>query len=251
MPRTARRPSESNIYHIMLRGIDRKQIFYDREDNEKFIETLEKYKGVSGYEIYAYCLMGNHIHMLIKTGNEPLDTSLRRIGASFVYWYNIKYARSGHLFQDRFKSEAIDSNAYFLTAFRYILRNPVAAGMCVLPEEYPYSSAAEYLKDKKGITDKNFAVSVISGEKMAEFLHMDTDEKCLDIVSAPPIGVTDSVAAEMIKKEFGTLTPNAGKKKEREAFSQSVRTLCGKGIGHRQLSRLTGISRRIIDGCFE
>ena len=142
MPRAARRLSESNIYHIMLRGIDRKQIFYDREDNERFVETLKKYKEVSGYEIYAYCLMGNHIHILLKTGNESLETCLRRIGASFVYWYNIKYSRTGHLFQDRFKSEAIDSDEYFLVAFRYILRNPVVAGMCVLPEEYPYSSAA-------------------------------------------------------------------------------------------------------------
>ena len=189
--------------------------------------------------------------MMIKTGNESLETSLRRIGASFVYWYNKKYARSGHLFQDRFKSEAIDSDSYFLMAFRYILRNPVAAGMCDYPEEYPYSSAAEYLLGKEGITDKSFAITLISNEEMKKFLHKETDEKCLDIVSTPPSGITDSVAAEMIKKEFGTLTPNAGKKNERDAFSQSVRMLCEMGIGHRQLSRLTGISRRIIDGCFE
>ena len=90
MPRTARKLSESNIYHIMLRGIDRKQIFYDREDNERFVETLKRYKEVSGYEIYAYCLMGNRIHILLKTGNESLETCLRRIGASLISGEDMK-----------------------------------------------------------------------------------------------------------------------------------------------------------------
>ena len=66
MPRQARKQSESGIYHIMLRGINRQQIFEGEEDRKRFLETLENYKGLCGYTIYAYCLMGNHIHLLIK-----------------------------------------------------------------------------------------------------------------------------------------------------------------------------------------
>lgn len=107
VPRQARRKSESGIYHIILRGINQQQIFEDEEDSYRFLETLSKYKEQCGYEIYAYCLMGNHIHILLKEGKENLTLVLKRIAGSYVYWYNWKYRRSGHLFQDRFKSEPV------------------------------------------------------------------------------------------------------------------------------------------------
>ena len=129
MPRQARRLSESGIYHIMLRGINRQQIFEDPEDYDKFIDVLKACKEVSGFEIYAYCLMGNHIHLLIKPDKEPLELIFKRIGSRYVYWYNWKYNRTGHLFQDRFKSEPVDSDEYFLTVLRYIHCNPVKSGL--------------------------------------------------------------------------------------------------------------------------
>jgi len=72
MPRTAREKSNTGIYHIILRGINKQTIFEDEEDMEKFIQTIYKYKKKSGYKIYGYCLMGNHIHLLIKEGKEEL-----------------------------------------------------------------------------------------------------------------------------------------------------------------------------------
>ena len=113
----------------MLRGINQQQIFEDEEDNLRFLETLFKYKQQCGYEIYAYCLMGNHVHILLKEGKEDLTLVLKRIAGSYVYWYNWKYHRSGHLFQDRFKSEPVENDIYFLTVIRYIHQNPVKAGV--------------------------------------------------------------------------------------------------------------------------
>ena len=118
MPRQARKRSSSGIYHIMLRGINRQIIFEDREDYQRFFDTLKKYKAVSGYTIYAYCLMSNHVHILLKAGHEDLDLIIKRIAGSYVYWYNWKYGRVGHLFQDRFKSEPIETDEYFLTVLR-------------------------------------------------------------------------------------------------------------------------------------
>lgn len=83
---------------MILRGINRQTIFEDDQDVEKFMETLKHYSDVSGYNIYAYCLMGNHIHLLMHEGKEDLAIAMRRIGASYVYWYNWKYSRCGHLF---------------------------------------------------------------------------------------------------------------------------------------------------------
>ena len=141
MPRNARLHSQSSIYHVMLRGINKQQIFYDEDDRDYFLETLKRYKHISDFKLYAYCLMGNHVHLLIGEGKERLSGIFKRIGSSFVYRYNLKYERSGHLFQDRFKSEPVESDRYFMTVLRYILQNPVAAGLCSTPSEYQYSSA--------------------------------------------------------------------------------------------------------------
>ena len=104
MPRKPREKSSTGIYHVILRGINGQVIFEDHEDFEKFLQTIIKYKDVSEYEIYAYCLMSNHVYLLIKEGKEDLGIVFRRIGARYVYWYNWKYNRRGHLFQDRYKS---------------------------------------------------------------------------------------------------------------------------------------------------
>lgn len=93
MPRQARVKSETGIYHIMLRGINQQLIFEDEEDHIKFLQIVGDYKAVSGYKILAYCLMGNHIHILIKEEKEQIEQIFKRIGGKFVYWYNGKYTQ--------------------------------------------------------------------------------------------------------------------------------------------------------------
>ena len=104
----------------MLRGINGQIIFEDKEDYEKLVQIIIDYKEVCEYEIYAYCFMSNHIHLLIKEGREDLEIVFRRIGARYVYWYNRKYKRSGHLFQDRYKSEAVKNDKYLLGIYTKI-----------------------------------------------------------------------------------------------------------------------------------
>lgn len=251
MSRTARIQSATGTYHIMLRGVNRQQIFFDEEDYLLFTEILERYKSVSGYELYAYCLMGNHVHLLLKEGKESIGTVFRRIGASFAYWYNAKYERVGHVFQDRFKSEPVEDQRYLLTALRYILRNPVEAGLCSSPEDYPYSSAAEYMGFAEGITDKNLIYSLKHPEDLTDYILQENEDQCLDITTSVHRAVTDSFAAEMILRAFGTLHPEVGSKKNRMSFSKSVKDLYRSGISIRQMSRLTGISRGILKRCIE
>ncbi len=107
MPRQSRIKSESGIYHIILRGINKQQIFEDDEDFQKFISVLKDCKAISEFKLFAYCLMGNHIHLLIKPEKEALELIFKRIGSRYVYWYNWKYHRTGHLFQDRYKAKEI------------------------------------------------------------------------------------------------------------------------------------------------
>ena len=241
MSRTARQKSSTDIYHVILRGINRQQIFYDEEDYEYFISLLDRFKNISHYEIYAYCLMGNHIHILIKTPEEPLEKIFRRIGASFVYWYNLKYQRAGHLFQDRFKSEAVEDDSYFLTVLRYILRNPVKAGLCISPADYPYSNINDFLNEKKHSLPCD-----ISEKELLEFITQDEDDSCMDVAEAPRKGVTESTAKELIRNEFGDVSPVINSK-NRESTELSIQRLSEKGLSIRQLSRLTGISKNVIE----
>ena len=115
--------------------------------------------------------MGNHVHILLKEGQENLTLVLKRIAGSYVYWYNWKYRRSGHLFQDRFKSEPVENDAYFLTVIRYIHQNPIKAGICKQVDGYKFSSYNEYVK-RSHLVDTDFCLGIIDIEQFIEFNDM-------------------------------------------------------------------------------
>lgn len=155
MPRQIRSLGKSSIYHVMVRGNERKQLFLDIDDKIRFIDTLQLKRKVSGFEIYAYCLMDNHVHLLLKEGNEGIAQVMKRINVSYAYYFNNKYKRIGHLFQDRFKSEAIENDGYLLEAVRYIHNNPVKAGIVKQASDYQWSSFNLYIKgDSKGVINR-------------------------------------------------------------------------------------------------
>lgn len=245
MPRQARRKSESGIYHVMLRGINQQQIFEDSEDCEKFLEILKDCKAVSEYKVFAYCLMGNHIHLLIKEDKEPIEQVMKRIATRFVYWYNIKYQRVGHLFQDRFKSEPVEDDAYFMAVIRYIHQNPVKAGLYKNVSDYKYSSYNDFFKDCD-LIDKDFVLSIIPIELFENFNSQSTNDKCLEIEDKPIVRVTDEQAQKIIYKyskcksvaEFENLNI-----KQRDKCLIKFRE---NGLSIRQISRLTGVSFGIV-----
>ncbi|NPV91958.1 MAG: transposase [Firmicutes bacterium] len=147
MARQMREKSASQIYHVMLRGNERKNIFADNEDRERFIAILKRKAKESGYILYGYYLMDNHVHIVLNEGNEGISKVMKRINVSYAQYFNTKYKRVGHLFQDRFKSEAIEDNLNLLAVLRYIHRNPVKAGMVTKVEDYQWSSFNSYIKD--------------------------------------------------------------------------------------------------------
>ncbi len=245
MPRQARRKSESGIYHIMLRGINQQQIFEDEEDGFRFLETLSKYKEQCGYEIYAYCLMGNHIHILLKEGKENLTLVLKRIAGSYVYWYNWKYRRCGHLFQDRFKSEPVEDDAYFLTVIRYIHQNPIKAGICKNIDGYKFSSYNEYI-NKPNLVNVDFCLGIIDKEQFIEFNNEFNDDICLDIRDND-FRLTDDEALKIIWKICKCKSVSDFQKLDKIKRNYYIEKLYKHGLSIRQISRLTGLSRKIVE----
>ena len=110
MSRTARKISKTGIYHIMLRGTDRRAIFLDEEDNLLLLHALRETKKLSGFKLYSYCLMGNHVHILLEEGEERIAQIIKRLGVRYVSFYNSKYDLLGHLFQDRYRSEPVETD---------------------------------------------------------------------------------------------------------------------------------------------
>jgi len=244
MPRHARKQSSSGIYHIVLRGINRQNIFEDEEDKKKFLETLDRYKAISEYKLFAYCLMSNHIHLLIRIGKESLDTVVKRIAGSYVYWYNWKYSRCGHLFQDRFKSEPVEEDSYFLTALRYIHQNPVRAGVCKYIEDYRYSSYLAYIKENSFV-DTDFCFGIIDCEQFIEFHNRYDDQQCLEL-DEKKFRLTDEKAMCIIQKVCKCKNATEFQQLDLIKRDKYLKLCREKGISIRQLSRLTGVSFHII-----
>ncbi len=229
----------------MLRGVNQQQIFEDQEDCDKFLQVLKDCKAISGFKLFAYCLMGNHIHILLQETTESIDLVMKRLATRFVYWYNIKYQRVGHLFQDRFKSEPIENDAYFLTVLRYIHQNPVKAGICKTVAAYENSSYNEYFKSSD-LIDSDFVFDIISKDEFAKFNSEKVFDSCLDVEDKPKIKVTDEQAKKIIEKvskckdvaEFQTL--------DVKIRDKCLKRLRESGLSIRQISRLTGISFNIV-----
>jgi len=245
MPRHARKKSKTGIYHVIMRGINRQVIFEDDEDNDKFIETLKAFKTKSGYKIYAYCLMGNHFHLLLKVDAEELELIIKRIAGSYVYWYNLKYRRSGHLFQDRFKSEAVENDPYLLTVIRYIHQNPLKAGLCKDISKYRYSSYLEYINEHPELVDIYDIFQIVDKETFVNFNKERDTDNCID-VSDDANRINDTDGASIVQAVSGCISVSEFQSLDISERDRLIRELRDKGLSIRQISRLTGISVGIV-----
>ena len=143
MPRQARQLSESGYLHLIVRGIGKQILFEDREDRLFFLSRLKRFCAETNVSVLAYCLMENHVHLLVHDQEHSTPLLMKKLGVSYSGYFNQKYERSGHLFQDRYRSEAIEDERYLLSVFRYILNNPQKAGLGS-PLNYEWSSVAQY-----------------------------------------------------------------------------------------------------------
>lgn len=161
MPRISRKESFSGFYHVMVRGINKEKIFQTNPNKEKALEIIGEKNLENKFHIYAYCIMDNHIHLLVKSELDDLSTIMKRINVTYAMYYNSLKGRIGPVFQDRFKSENVEDERYLYGAIRYIHNNPVVAKIITKPAKYKWSSMQEYLTGKDGLI----------GQEAREFIH--------------------------------------------------------------------------------
>ena len=153
MPRTARVIEVGCPHHVTQRGNNRQTIFFDDQDRNVYLDLLCKYSQECMCLIHAFCLMENHIHLLVSPqGHSSLSKMMQKMNMTFAQYFNQKYNRSGHLWQSRFYSALIDSHAYLWSACKYIERNPVRANLIFDPLQYEWSS----VKINAGLVIKSF-----------------------------------------------------------------------------------------------
>lgn len=167
MPTTIRKWYPGASYHVTVRGNHRDNIFKDRADFIYYLDLLEEtleYYMYDKYEIMSYCLMINHVHLLVKAKEKPLGQFMCRISSKYAKYYNKRYNYIGHLFQGRYYSEIIKSDVQMLEASRYIHLNPVRAKIVEKPEAYEWSSYSMYIgKEKEKLICSELLLSYFKG----------------------------------------------------------------------------------------
>jgi REP element-mobilizing transposase RayT len=140
MGRAWRIEYEGALYHILSRGNEQKDIFYDDQDRLLFLKTIGEMSKRFEIDVFAYVLMGNHYHLLLKTNRANLSRSMQWLGVTYTRRFNLRHFRSGHLFQGRFKSIIVQNDAYLMRLSCYIHRNPLRAGIVKRLADYRWSS---------------------------------------------------------------------------------------------------------------
>ena len=230
MARKARVRSRSGVYHVVIQSASSRVFFRDEEDYMQFVVTLdtkmrtdtEKERGVRSCELYAYCLLPTHVHLLVKEGIEDISMIVKRIGSSYVHYLNRKYGVDGTLYKGRFRSEPVEDEQQMRELMGFVYENPLRHGMT---EAWKY----------RMVKGEGFTVHGDGGK----FLEATEPEKAKPsdaqvwMLIGRLVGVNNRT--DFLQLPDGT---------RREVLTK----LRGQGASVRQLEKLTGVSRGIIQG---
>lgn len=256
MPRKPRTPSPTGIYHVMLRGINRSDIFIDEIDflkMEKILRSIAKPVDKNGNpkkpvcKIYSYCLMTNHMHLLIAEIDEPISNIIKRLGVAYVNYFNKRRKRSGPLFEGRFRSEPVEDSEYFVTLLHYIHYNPVKAGMTAKPGWYKWSSIHEYeLPEEtymRGFCEQTIPFKDLTRSQVKEIvLNTEDPLSFVSPVDLERVDITDAkeIIKSLVPQEFSDYDLKDLPKVVKLTISTQAQA---KGITKSQLVDLLGVTK--------
>lgn len=257
LPRVARDYSMGKVYHTVIRGVDRQNIFLDDDDRYKFLDVIKEKKEKYNFQMYSYCLMDNHVHFIIYDKEEMISKIMQSIEISYVFYFNRKYERIGHLFQNRFFSKKIEDRDYLKMVCRYIHQNPLKAGIAKT-EEYKWSSYKEYL-DKEKIINDELLLSIFSKdiekakEEFKKFHNINEEKSKQDELNDIfEYEICEKLTDEETRKYICELLDINDvhqilqfNKQIRDEKLVKLKKI--KIMNIRQLSRIIGINRKIIE----
>lgn len=253
MTRGPRKASSTGVYHVTARGAGRRNLFEDDDDHRFFIAKISEYADKANVHVLAWCLMPNHVHMLLECDDVAnLTQMMRSLGTSYGRYYNGRHGHVGPVFQDRFHSFPVESNAYLLELARYIHLNPTRAGIARY-DDYSWSSYLEYIDRPILCTTKRILDLLGDSERISGFHACAPDdawemEVSIDDEAVIPKRrtISDSEAIRFAKGEFGATFADMIADLPSKERNVAIRRLRRYGMSVRQIERLTGIGRGII-----
>ena len=243
MSRGARQVSESGFYHVMMRGCGRQILFEDDGDRLKFLGLLSEMLARSGVVLIAWCLMTNHVHLLVSDEGRTLSEALHDLTAAYAGYFNRKTGHVGAVFGGRFKSVPVESETQLVAAARYIHDNPEKGGICPA-DEYEWSSFGEYAR-KPWICDTSVLLGVLGSAEPLLAPGPDVSERA-PYHFRTGRRVPDEELLDIAHAVLHPRDPGEAKGLETSARSEALRRLSEAGLSQRQIERLTGVGRYSI-----
>ncbi|MBR1454441.1 MAG: transposase [Lachnospiraceae bacterium] len=240
MPRKARVESKTKIYHVMSRALNKQILFDDEKDYLKFLHIVKSTKSEIDFDLYGYCIMSNHYHLLIKDKSNKLSAIMNKINSRYANYYNLKNARTGYVFNDRYHSENVENVKYFLTCLRYIHQNPIKAGICNKTYEYKFSSIHAYRRDKGNYLDlvnTKFIKEKFDNYEFLKWNELDNHDRCMEIMNNR---LTDDDVTKLLYKYMNINTKKEYLQASEEEKVIAILNLIDCSIPLMQLSRVTG-----------
>ncbi len=245
MSRVARRRSSRGIHHILVQGPRGQKVFAEDTDKLRYLETIQKYHREGKVRLYAYCILENSAHILIEEAEDDVSRFMRRVGISYVRWYNRQRGREGALFRDRYASQPVNDEAECMRMIRFIHQQPVRLGLARRMSEYPWSSYGEYLVSTYRV-DRGELLGLLGDWNYERY--MKNSWRDLYLRERPPYyQKTDEEALRLIQLRMNGRRVEELRTMKIEERNELLRQMrYDDGISIAQLSRVTSIGRGTI-----
>ena len=245
MPHTQRKRSESGFYHVVAKGDGAQIIFEDNSDRRLYVDILAKTIDEFKIKLHAYCLMSNHVHLLVQDEQRELSGFMKKLSETYAMHFSRKTGRVGRVFQRPFWSEPVESDAYFLCALRYIHANPEPAGICKA-KDYPWSSYQDYLSGS-AFVEVEFARELLGGIRRFEefsasggsYAKPFTDSKLSRHHNSDELV---NIAINLLGRE----TLNNLRAMSPEARKPHIALLHAHGFTKAEIARITGLGSALV-----
>lgn len=245
MARLARRIAASGYYHVILKGNGGRILFENDSDKLFFLRLLEKYGAEHKVEYLAWCLMSNHIHLLIHDTSNQMGMAMHDICGLYAAYYNRTNDHVGRVFQNRYTSRAIETDNYLLEVVRYIHQNPVRAKI-TQSLDFPWSSYDEYISGGT-ITSTKMILEMLGGVDGFREYCSNFDSEVTQMIENYSVGrLTDEEALEHAKRILGESLFKRLNQLERHDRDDCLCALARNGLTVSQIARITGIGRSIV-----
>ncbi len=239
--RKARKRSKSGYYHIMIRGVNGQNIFYDTSDYQFYKKLMKKLGKRYKIKYHAYALMGNHTHMLIEDKDKNISRFMQVLCSVYARYFNRKYDRTGHLFGDRFVSEVIENNRYLAACCRYIVQNPQKAGICN-SSKCKWSSYNCYKSKNHDLINTEVIRQLFTSIKSL-YIFLNTYNNDIFIEPELKYSERERLKIEKILSITKTNSPLLDPSLPEKTLKEKIRLMRKEGLSIRTIERITGIGR--------